>query len=165
MVPDVRVDAAIHKIQHAGLERACSIPECRHAPLQARKLGGLAQGSQIALSQSKADADGLDLGDRHQAGGIVDAHEIARGHANRADAAGNRCFELGVSKLQRSACRTAWSASTVCCAAFKRRSPDPVAVAGRRSSDKLLLAPQVGLRLRKSRLVLRELASSRAIMP
>ena len=100
MVPDAVIDAAVHEIERAGLKgRARSRSVDTHSRGRGSR-GCLAQGSQIALGQSEADADGLDLGDRHQAGGIVDAHKIARRHADRADAAGDRCFELRVSELQ-----------------------------------------------------------------
>ena len=48
----------------------------------------------------EADADGLDLRDRHEAGGIVDADKIARCHANGSDTSGDWCLELGVPELQ-----------------------------------------------------------------
>jgi hypothetical protein len=94
------IDAAIHEIQRAGLERGARSRSVDTHYRRRGSLGRSAQGSQIALSQSEADADRADLGDCHQAGGIVDAHEIARGHADLADASANRCFELGVTKLQ-----------------------------------------------------------------
>ena len=96
----VDVDAAVDEIERAGRERRA---RSRRVDAHRRRRGSrgcLAQRGQIALGQREADADGLDLRDRHEAGRIVDADEIARRHADGADAAGDRRLELGVSELQ-----------------------------------------------------------------
>ena len=88
--------------------------------------------------------------------------EIARGHADRADASGDRCFELGVSKLQ----SVGLQHRLVRLDRLLGRLEDCgrlIELLLRRNLllDQLLLAPQVGLGLRKRCVVLRKLRLDR----
>ncbi len=60
----------------------------------------LAKRGEVALGEREGHADRPDLRDRHQTGRIVDADEIARRHADGADAAADRRLDLGVVELQ-----------------------------------------------------------------
>ena len=158
MVPDAEVDAAVDEIEHARLEgrartRGVDAYSCRGG-----SRGCLAQGGQITLGQGKADTDGLDLRDCHQAGGVVDAHKIARRHTDCADAAGDWRLELRVPKLQPVRLQNRLICLDRLLGRFVGRGR-LIQLLLRRDLlvDQLLLAPQVGLGLRERCVVLCEL--------
>ena len=100
MVPGRGVDQAVDEVEFARGERlAGARAEDAH---HRRRLGdvGLAKRGEIALGQREGDADRPDLRDRHQAGGIVHADEVARRHADGAEPAADRRLDLGVVELQ-----------------------------------------------------------------
>ena len=69
MVPDAVVDAAVDEIERARRERLSLSPACRRAPPPAAwRADALRRAARSRSGQREADADRLDLRDRHEAG-------------------------------------------------------------------------------------------------
>ncbi len=92
------IDGAVDEIKLPGGER---LVRSRHVNPHGRRhtlAQCLAKGREIALGKRESHADGRDLRDGQQSGGIIHADEVSRCHPDGPDAAIDRRFDLGVSK-------------------------------------------------------------------